>query len=107
MDFKKITAQGNTQTKDAEIFEKQAGNIYAAVNIIAKRADQITAEIKQELNRKLEDYSYQQDTLEEVFENREQIEVSRFFERLAKPVAIAVKEFEETKIFFRPIVDKS
>jgi len=102
MDFKKITAQGNTQTKDAEIFEKQAGNLYAAVNIIAKRADQITMEIKQELGRKLEDFSFQQDTLEEVFENREQIEVSRFYERLAKPAAIAVKEFEDSKIFFKP-----
>ena len=102
MDLKKVIAQNNTQTKDAEIFEKQAGSIYAAVNIIAKRADQITMDLKQELGRKLEDFSTHQDSLEEVFENREQIEISRFYERLAKPAAIAMKEFEDGKVYFRP-----
>ena len=101
MDFKKVTAANNTQTRDLEVFEKQAGNIYAAVNIVAKRADQISVEIKDELNRKLEEFATQQDNLEEVFENREQIEISRFYERLAKPTAIAIKEFEDNKIYFR------
>jgi len=105
MDFRKTNAQSNTQTKDPEVFEKQAGSIYAAVNIVAKRADQITADIKQELNKKLEDFNTQQDSLEEVFENREQIEVSRYYERLAKPTSIAIKEFEENKIYFK-IPDK-
>ncbi len=101
MDFKKVTAATNTQTRDLEQFEKEAGNVYAAINIIAKRSDQISIEIKEELNRKLEEFATQQDNLEEIFENREQIEISRFYERLPKPSAIAIKEFEDEKIFFR------
>ncbi|HON17819.1 MAG TPA: DNA-directed RNA polymerase subunit omega [Salinivirgaceae bacterium] len=101
MDFKKVTAASNTQTRDLEIFEQKAGSTYAAINILAKRADQIAIEMKEELNRTLEQFGNQQDNLEEIFENREQIEVSRFYERLPKPTAIAIKEFEEDKIYFR------
>ena len=101
MDFKKVSAATNTQTRDLTPFEKEAGNIYSAVNIIAKRSDQISIEIKEELNRKLEEFATQQDNLEEIFENREQIEISRFYERLPKPSAIAIKEFEDGKIYFR------
>lgn len=101
MDFKKVTASSNTQTRDIDKFEKVAGNVYAAINIIAKRSDQVSIEIKEELNRKLEEFASQQDNLEEIFENREQIEISRFYERLPKPTAIAIKEFEDGKIMFR------
>jgi DNA-directed RNA polymerase subunit K/omega len=101
MDFKKVSAATNTQTRDLTQFEKEAGNVYAAINIIAKRSDQISVEIKDELNRKLEEFATQQDNLEEIFENREQIEISRFYERLPKPSAIAIKEFEDSKIYFR------
>lgn len=101
MDFKKVTAPNNTLPRDFDVFEQQAGSIYAAVNVIAKRADQISIEIKEELSRKLEEYATQQDNLEEVFENREQIDISRFYERLAKPVAIATDEFERGKVSFR------
>ena len=101
MDFKKVMAASNTQTRDLDFFEKEAGSIYAAVNIMAKRSDQISVEIKEELNRKLEEFATQQDNLEEIFENREQIEISRFYERLPKPTAIAIKEFEDGKISYR------
>lgn len=101
MDFKKVSAATNTQTRDLTQFENEAGNIYAAINIIARRANQVSVEIKEELNRKLEEFATQQDNLEEIFENREQIEISRFYERLPKPSAIAIKEFQEGKVSFR------
>ena len=77
------------------------GNIYESVAIIAKRANQIAAEMKQELVSKLEDFSSTQDSLEETFENREQIEISRYYERLPKPVIIATEEFLDGQIYFR------
>ena len=101
MDFKKVSAATNTQTRDLTQFENEDGNIYAAINIIARRANQVSVEIKEELNRKLEEFATQQDNLEEIFENREQIEISRFYERLPKPSAIAIKEFQEGKVSFR------
>ena len=101
MDFKKVLAASSTQTRDMAHFEKEAGNVYAAINIIARRANQISVEIKEELNRKLEEFATQQDNLEEIFENREQIEISRFYERLPKASAIAIKEFEDNKVSFR------
>ncbi len=101
MDFKKVMAATNTQTRDLDFLEKEAGSVYAAVNIIAKRSDQIGVEIKEELNRKLEEFATQQDNLEEIFENREQIEISRFYERLPNPALIALQEFEDNQIYYR------
>ncbi len=101
MDFKKVTAASNTQTRDLDLFEEKCGNVYVAINILAKRADQIAIEIKEELNRTLEQFGNQQDNLEEIFENREQIEISKFYERLPKPTAIAIKELEDDKLYFR------
>ena len=69
--------------------------------VIAKRANQISVEIKQELNRKLEEFAYYTDNLEEVFENREQIEISKYYERLPKPTLIATQEFLDDEIYFR------
>ena len=69
--------------------------------IVAKRANQISVELKQELNRKLEEFAYYTDNLEEVFENREQIEISKYYERLPKPTLIALQEFLEDQIYFR------
>jgi DNA-directed RNA polymerase subunit K/omega len=81
--------------------DENTGNIYESVMIIAKRANQISVELKQELNRKLEEFAYYTDNLEEVFENREQIEISKFYEKLPKPSLIALQEYGEEKIYFR------
>ena len=91
----------NTITRELRDFAAPTGNIYETVMIIAKRANQISADIKHELSQKLEEFSTYADTLEETFENREQIEISRYYERLPKPTLTATKEFEEGKIFYR------
>ncbi len=101
MDFKKTTAPVNTVTYDKNVIEQPTGNIYEAITIIAKRASQINSEIKKELSEKLDDFATYNDSLEEVFENKEQIEVSRFYERLPKPQAIAVEEWIEGKVYYR------
>ena len=91
----------NTITRELRDFAAPTGNIYETVMIIAKRSNQIAADIKQELNHKLEEFSNYADTLEETFENREQIEISKYYERLPKPVLIATKEFQDGKIYYR------
>ncbi len=91
----------NTITRELRDFAAPTGNIYETVMIIAKRANQISVDIKQELSKKLEEFSSYADTLEETFENREQIEISRYYEKLPKPVLTATKEFEDNKIFYR------
>jgi len=101
MDYKKTKAPVTTVTLDLEKLEHQTGNVYEAVMIIARRANQISVELKQELSRKLEEFAFYTDNLEEVFENREQIEISRFYERLPKPTAMALQEFLEEKIYHR------
>jgi len=101
MDYKKSKAATTTITRDIDRLDRETGNIYQSVMIIAKRANQISVEIKQELNRKLEEFASYTDNLEEVFENREQIEISRFYERLAKPTLIATEEFIEEQIYYR------
>ena len=87
--------------KTKDVYKLDTGNIYESINIIARRANQIAAELKQELNRKLSDFSSPTDTMEETFENREQIEISRYYERLPKPVIIATEEFLDDEIYFR------
>ena len=91
----------NTITRELSKLAAPTGNIYESAMIMAKRANQISAEIKQELSAKLEEFSNFADTLEETFENREQIEISRHYEKLPKPSLTAIKEFEEGKIFYR------
>ena len=91
----------NTVTRRLVDLDKETGNIYESVNIIARRANQISAELKAELNKKLADFSSPSDTMEETFENREQIEISRYYERLPKPVIIATEEFLDDEIYFR------
>ena len=99
MDFKKTNAPTTTVTRDLVDFVKDTGNIYESVAIMGKRANQISVEMKEELKSKLEEFSSSTDNLEEMFENREQIEISRYYERLPKPTLIAAQEFEEGKIF--------
>ena len=102
MDNQKIAqVPVNTITRNLADFAAPTGNVYESVMIIAKRSNQIAADIKQELNHKLEEFSNYADTLEETFENREQIEISKYYERLPKPVLIATKEFQDGKIFYR------
>ncbi|HUH52392.1 MAG TPA: DNA-directed RNA polymerase subunit omega [Flavobacterium sp.] len=101
MDFKKTTAPVNTVTYNKDQIEAPTGNIYEAITIIAARANQINSEIKKELTDKLEEFATYNDSLEEVFENKEQIEVSKFYEKLPKPHAIAVEEWTQDKIYFR------
>lgn len=101
MDFKKIKTETTAVTRQKELFNKHTGNIYETVVILSKRANQIAAEMKEELNRKISEFSSASDNLEEVFENREQIELAKFYERLPKPTLIAIHEFLNDQIYFR------
>lgn len=91
----------NTVTRKMTDLDSKTGNIYESIVIISKRANQISADIKQELTRKLADFSSTTDTLEETFENREQIEISRYYERMPKPAIMAIEEFMDDKISYR------
>ena len=107
MDYRKTTAPANTVTRDMMELSEDTGNVYETVRIIGKRANQISVEIKHDLERKLQEFASYSDSLEEVFENREQIEISRYFERLPKPTLIAAQEYENDEIYFRnPSKDK-
>lgn len=101
MDIKKIDAPTTTTTYNRNEIDTETGNIYESISIISKRAEQINSEIKKELIEKLEEFATYNDSLEEVFENKEQIEVSKFYERLPKPHALAVKEWLDGKIYYR------
>lgn len=101
MDLKNTTAPVNTVTYNRDQIEEPTGNVYEAITIMAKRATQINTEIKKELIEKLEEFATYNDSLEEIFENKEQIEVSKFYEKLPKPHALAVKEWLEGKIYHR------
>ncbi|MBB1139196.1 DNA-directed RNA polymerase subunit omega [Myroides sp. WP-1] len=103
MDLKKTTAPVNTITYNKSKIEEPTGNIYEAITIIAKRASQINVEIKNELIDKLEEFATNNDSLDEVFENKEQIEVSKFYEKLPKAQALAVEEWLEGKVSFKEV----
>lgn len=101
MDYKKTSAPSSTITRDLIELTKDTGNIYESLIIIARRANQISAELKDELSKKLEEFASYSDNLEEVFENREQIEISKYYERLPKPTLIATEEYLAGKIYSR------
>ena len=101
MDYKKSKAPLNTVTRDIMDLCNETNNIYESVAIIAKRANQISIEIKQDLNKKLQEFASYNDTLEEVFENREQIEISRYYEKLPKPTQLATQEFVDGNVYWR------
>ncbi len=101
MDYRKSNAPVTTITRNIDLMISDTGNIYETVIIVSRRSNQIAVEMKQELNKKLEEFASYSDNLEEVFENREQIEISKFYERLPKPTLIALQELEEGKIFHR------
>ncbi|MCF0160715.1 MAG: DNA-directed RNA polymerase subunit omega [Bacteroidaceae bacterium] len=101
MDYKKTTAPNNTVTRDLMELCGETGNIYETVAIISKRSNQIAGDIKTELSNKLKEFASMNDNLEEEFENREQIEISRFYEKLPKPTLIATQEFIDGHVYFR------
>ena len=101
MDYKKSKAPVNTVTRNLRDLWEPTGNIYESVAIIAKRANQISVEIKQDLSKKLSEFASYNDSLDEVFENREQIEISRFYEKLPKPTLLATQEFLDGNIYWR------
>lgn len=101
MDYKNTNAATTTVTYDKNKIESPTENIYEAITIIAKRAQQINSDLKSELIEKLEEFATYTDSLDEIFENKEQIEVSKFYEKLPKPTAIAVHEWLDSKIYYR------
>lgn len=101
MDYKKSKAPVNTVTRNIMDLCDETDNIYESVAIISKRANQISAQIKDDLSKKLAEFASYNDTLEEVFENREQIEISRYYEKLPKPALLATQEFVEGKVYWR------
>lgn len=101
MDYKKIKTDTTAVTRNKNDFYEQTGNIYESVAVLAKRANQISLEIKDELNKKIAEFASPTDNLEEIFENREQIEIAKYYEQLPKPTLIAIHEFLNEQIYFR------
>ena len=101
MDYRKVKAASTTVPRNLSELDATTDNIYESLMVIAKRANQINAEVKEELNQKLQEFASYSDNLEEVFENSEQIEISRYYERLSKPVLIAYEEFKDGLIYYR------
>lgn len=99
MDYKKSNAPLTTVTRDMIAMSEQTGNVYETVCVIGKRANQISVELKKELEKKLQEFA-SSDNMEEISENREQIEISRFYEKLPKPTLIATQEYLEKKLYF-------
>ncbi|MCH2225810.1 MAG: DNA-directed RNA polymerase subunit omega [Crocinitomicaceae bacterium] len=106
MNFKNSTAEKTTITRNTVEMEEQTSNIYESIVMVSKRSNQLSVELKEELTQKLQEFASTTDNLEEIFENREQIEISRFYERLPKPVAMAMQEWLEDKVYWRNPEDK-
>ncbi|MBE0663529.1 MAG: DNA-directed RNA polymerase subunit omega [Bacteroidales bacterium] len=101
MDYKRLKVIPTTVTRNLSDLHDPTGNIYESVVVLSKRANQISLEMKEELDRKLSEFASPTDNLEEVFENREQIEIARFYEQLPKPTLISINEFINDKIYYR------
>ena len=101
MAYKDSTAERTTITRSLRSLENDTDNIYESITVLSKRSNQINIEMKEELDQKLDEFATSTDNLEEIFENREQIEVSRYYERLPKSGAIAIQELENEKIFWK------
>ncbi|MDD2512128.1 MAG: DNA-directed RNA polymerase subunit omega, partial [Proteiniphilum sp.] len=97
MDYRKIAANSNTESRDVMKLSEPVGNVYEMVRIISKRANQLSIEMKRDLDTKLQEFASYSDNLEEVFENHEQIEISRFYEKLPKPSLMAIEEWKENQ----------
>lgn len=96
-----MAANPSIITRDAEELAQPTGNIYESISIISKRAKQIASNVKEELNGKLAEFASTVDNLEEIFENREQIEISKFYERMPKPVSMSIEEFKNDEIYWK------
>jgi len=107
MNFKNTNAEASTVTRNMDKIEEVTGNIYESCVVVAKRSDQISVDLKEELIGKLNEFASSTDNLEEIFENREQIEISKFYERLPKTNAIALKEFLENRTYYRKNSDSA
>ena len=101
MDFKKNNASPTTITRNLRSLDEKTENIYESIAVIAKRSNQLGHALKEELNAKLAEFATNNDNLEEIFENREQIEISKFYEKLPKPTAVAIQEFLEDNVYYR------
>ena len=101
MDYKKLKIETNAVTRNLRELENETGSIYETIMIIAKRANQISMVIKEDLQRESEQFVSTMDNLEEVFENREQIELAKLYEALPKPTLIALYEFQHKKVYYR------
>lgn len=101
MNFKNSTAERSTITRDTVDIEAKTGNIYESIVALSKRSNQLSVELKEELTQKLQEFASSIDNLEEIFENREQIEISRFYEKLPKPVAIAIEDLLQDRVYIR------
>ena len=101
MDFKKTSASKTTVTNNNRIIEDKVGNIYKAIVALEKRSNQIGSELKEELISKLDEFATHSDSLDEIFENKEQIEVSKFYEKLPKPTLIAIHELLNDQLFIK------
>ncbi|MCK9219118.1 MAG: DNA-directed RNA polymerase subunit omega [Bacteroidales bacterium] len=101
MDYKKVKTDVNAVTRNIEDFTVGTNNVYETVAVLSKRANQIGLEMKEELNQKISEFATTTDNLEEVFENREQIEIAKYYEHLPKPTLIAIHEYVNKEIYFR------
>jgi len=101
MDYKKIKTDTVAVTRNIEDFTRGTNNVYETVSILSKRANQISLEMKEELNQKISEFATSTDNLEEVFENREQIEIAKYYEHLPKPTLISIHEYIKDEIYFR------
>ena len=101
MSFKNSTAERSTVTRDTVLLEEKTGNVYESIVALAKRSNQLSVELKEELTQKLQEFASTTDNLEEIFENREQIEISRFYEKLPKPVAMSIDDLLGDKLVVR------
>ena len=101
-----ISTSNNIETRDVNEFKNRTGNLYESIAIVAKRANQINISLKEELHNKLEEFASHTDSLEEIHENKEQIEISRAYERMPNPALLATQEFMEGKIYYRKNEDQ-
>ncbi len=103
MDYRKTGAVQDSITRNIQNFDQTTGNIYETIAILTKRANQISSELKDELQNKISEYSHasHSDNMDEVFENREQIEIAKFYETVPKPTLLATQELLDDKIYFR------
>lgn len=101
MSHNRTNAESSTITRDMKDFDQETGNVYESISIMSKRANQISTELKEEINGKLADFASTTDNLDEIFENREQIEISKYYEKMPKATLIAISEFQNDEVYFK------